>query len=83
VSAVVLGQIAQRWGAGQNDLDTFVAALDSDRIRLVARLKVGGYEGHQTGAKLLVGGRRKKKGEVIINTTADLIALCFAFNPSF
>jgi hypothetical protein len=29
-----------RWGAGPNDLDEFIATLDGDRIRLVARLKV-------------------------------------------
>ena len=29
-----------KWGTGPNDLDEFIATLDSDRIRLVARLKV-------------------------------------------
>jgi len=33
-------ELDMRWGGGPNDLDEFIATLDGDRIRLIARLKV-------------------------------------------
>ena len=33
-------ELSVKWGGGPNDLDEFIATLDGDRIRLIARLKV-------------------------------------------